>query len=686
MADSTLHLLPRTATTHFALYLHAAIVAVIQRVAREHDSADAAFERFPFLGGYVNQLARQGLDGVPMGESARAWREVLMKWESGVETHLPLRALRQAYGLDDAALEMLMATGLAEEDARFAAVFASIGNASPEGHPSSALLAELHAGAPGEGRATLHRLGELGLFEYRNADSHHSGRAPHVPEVLWAALSGETREALAPWARYSSPDAQRALAMLVLPGNVAQFAARLPAMLLEGSHTLIVRGARHNGRATLVGAVARAMGRGLLRVDLPWVAEDPRWRLIGPLATALNAFPLITVEPAPGETMTLPALSGQAGPLAILLGTQGGIAGPDVERALVLRLELPDEEARVALWRATAGEGAEARVVETLANRYRLASGNIGRMAALARSHARLQGRSDLEVADVDAVSANLNREGLDTLATAVPAQGSWSDLVTDQRTAAELATLEARCRHRERLQGRVGESLAAQMNAGVRALFRGASGTGKTLSARLLASALRKDLYRIDLSAVVNKYIGETEKNLNRVFDRAEELDVILLLDEGDALLGKRTGVHNANDRHANLETNFLLQRLESFCGILIVTTNAPELVDDAFRRRMDVVIDFPAPQAEERLAILGLHLPARHAVDADFLDEVAYRCTLTGGQIRNAVLHASLMALDQARPIASADLEAAVQREYRKAGAVCPLRGRQLAAVAMG
>ena len=153
-----------------------------------------------------------------------------------------------------------------------------------------------------------------------------------------------------------------------------------------------------------------------------------------------------------------------------------------------------------------------------------------------------------------------------------------------------------------------------AHLNYGVRALFSGPSGTGKTLAARLLASALQMDLYRLDLSAVVNKYIGETEKNLNQIFARAEELDVILLLDEGDALLTQRTEVSNANDRYANLETNYLLQRLKSFEGILIVTTNAGDRIDSAFQRRMDVVISFPPPDATERWVIWQLHLPVTH------------------------------------------------------------------------
>jgi len=228
----------------------------------------------------VNQLARQGLEGVPLGQSSQAWREVLASWERRVEGHLPLRALRQSCGLGGEAMEMLMAIGLVDEDARFAAVFTALGSASPEGNPSVALLAELHTGAPGQGRAMLHRLGELGLVEYRNAESSRSGRMPFVPEALWTALSGETREALAPWARYSPPAAQRDLASLVLPREAAQLAARLPALLRECGHTLIVRGARHNGRATIAGAVAKAMGQGVLRVDLPWAADESRWKLV----------------------------------------------------------------------------------------------------------------------------------------------------------------------------------------------------------------------------------------------------------------------------------------------------------------------------------------------------------------------------------------------------------------------
>jgi SpoVK/Ycf46/Vps4 family AAA+-type ATPase len=238
-----------------------------------------------------------------------------------------------------------------------------------------------------------------------------------------------------------------------------------------------------------------------------------------------------------------------------------------------------------------------------------------------------------------------------------------------------ELLLLEARCRHRERLHERASVTPSLRQSPGVRALFTGPSGTGKTLAARLLASVLELDLYRLDLSTVVNKYLGETEKNLSRIFARAEELDVILLLDEGDALLTRRTDVHTSNDRYANLETNFLLQRLESYEGIVVVTTNVGERIDPAFRRRLDVVVEFRAPDAGERWSIWRLHLPEGHGVSDVLLEELSIRCALTGGQMRNAVLHASLLAVQDGGTIRSDHLEAAVRREYLKAGQVCPL-----------
>jgi hypothetical protein len=324
---------------------------------------------------------------------------------------------------------------------------------------------------------------------------------------------------------------------------------------------------------------------------------------------------------------------------------------------------MPDPELRRRAWQVFAP--AVNGCASTAAG-FRLPCGQIQRAASLASSSAALEGRDTFAPADVRAACRALHRHSFETLAQHVDTSGGWAQLAVNPDTADELRSLELRCRYRERIPG----------GPGVRALLKGPSGTGKTLAAKALASALEMDLYRVDLSTVMNKYIGETEKNLNQIFSLAEELDVILFLDEGDALLAPRTGVQSSNDRYANLETNYLLQRVESFEGILIVATNAGDRIDSAFQRRMDVVIAFRPPESAERWTIWQLHLPADHAVEASFLSEVARRCVLTGGQIRNAALHATLLAMDCGGAVTPSILRSAVEREYRKAGGVCPLR----------
>jgi SpoVK/Ycf46/Vps4 family AAA+-type ATPase len=311
-----------------------------------------------------------------------------------------------------------------------------------------------------------------------------------------------------------------------------------------------------------------------------------------------------------------------------------------------------------------------------VARSFRLTGGTIRRLAEIAVAEARLHGRAMVLAADIVSASRSLGAEALDTLAARVTGAGTWDDVVVDDETSEELRLLEQRCRQREQLAAALPDSLGSQQGAGVRALFAGPSGTGKSLAAQVLASALQKDLYRLDLSTVVNKYLGETEKNVDRLFSRAEELDVVLLIDEGDALLARRTDVRSSNDRYANLETNYLLQRIEAFDGVLVITTNARQRIDEAFERRIDATIDFTAPGPTERYFIWRRHLAWNDEFDDGFLQEAAARCALTGGQIRNAVLHATMLALEDRSGIRDHHLEAAVQREYRKLGSLCPLR----------
>jgi SpoVK/Ycf46/Vps4 family AAA+-type ATPase len=385
-------------------------------------------------------------------------------------------------------------------------------------------------------------------------------------------------------------------------------------------------------------------------------------------------MPVFRLDAAPGETVEFPAISNSIKAVGITLGKQGGIGGEASEKSITLTVNLPDENERREHWLECLSDSDE---LDEISERFRLSGGNIRRAAGLAASYAALEKREKIILSDIQKAARALNRQALDTLATHLePLDADWNFLAVRDETMCDLRQLEERCRIRENLRNHVGAGLRGQLQAGVRALFNGMSGTGKTYAARLLASALQKDLYRLDLSTVVNKYIGETEKNLAKIFSFVEELDVILLLDEGDALMTKRTDVGSANDRYANLETNYLLQRLESFEGILIVTTNAHDRVDSAFQRRMDTVVEFATPDAEERRQIWNLHLPEENEISQMRFEEIIQRCKLTGGQIRNIALHAASLALAEKSILKTGHIESAVRREYRKMSAICPLR----------
>ncbi len=663
-----------TPARHFNLYLYAVVLHLLRHAAESHESWEEVFKEYPFLAGYFREVAANGVDGMSLDDAAEFWH--LKVTETEPDAHLPLRALGAAYGLDYDTLLMLLCVGLVEEDARFGAMFERMQVGPGHHRPTVGLLNDLWQESVGDVQRPLRALRECGLIEVVNPDAPRAEWALRVPALLWDALRGEFHETLAAWARYRSPESLTALEELVVSDEARSSLATIAALLSSGEiRTLVVRGPRHNGRRAMLGAVARSLGRGVIEVAGLAGPSDERRRLLGPLATLLNALPVVALDPAPGETVEVPQLGGEHALLGLAVGRHGGLSGAGVEHSLTLNADVPDEFARRRLWERGFG-GRAYDDADGLCGRLRMTSGNILRAARLAAARASFEGREGVMREDVREAGRALNRQALDTLATRVHVEGDWSQLAASPETLRELHALESRCRHRERLRESVGEAFGRQLSCGVRALFGGPSGTGKTLAARLLASTLGLDLYRLDLSSVVNKYIGETEKGLNQLFARAEELDVILLLDEGDALLTQRTSVQTSNDRYANLETNYLLQRLESYEGILVVTTNAAERIDSAFQRRMDVVVDFRAPEPAERRLIWQLHLPHAHAVERHVLEEVAHRCALTGGQIRNAVLHASLLALDDGEVVTASHLDAAVRREYRKAGAVCPLR----------
>ena len=258
-------------------------------------------------------------------------------------------------------------------------------------------------------------------------------------------------------------------------------------------------------------------------------------------------------------------------------------------------------------------------------------------------------------------------RPRLDSLAQHIEPAADWGDLVLPEPQFETLREIAMQLRHRSTVYECWGFGSKSSRGLGISALFAGASGTGKTMAAEVLAGDLRLDLYRIDLSAVVSKYIGETEKNLRRVFDAAEEGGAILLFDEADALFGKRSEVKDSHDRYANIEVSYLLQRMEAYRGLAILTTNMKNALDTAFLRRIRFIVPFPFPDAAQRLDIWRRIFPSSTPTDGLDVSKLS-RLNVAGGNIRNIAMNAAFLAADASEPVRMLHLLRAARSEYAK------------------
>ena len=306
--------------------------------------------------------------------------------------------------------------------------------------------------------------------------------------------------------------------------------------------------------------------------------------------------------------------------------------------------------------------------LERLVSQFSLGSDAIFDASELASQSVSFEGEKDFFPAGAlwDACRM-LARPRLDDLAQRIVPAATWSDLVLPEIQARGLREISTHVRQRAKVHGDWGFAAKGERGLGISALFAGASGTGKTMAAEVLANDLRLDLYRIDLSQVVSKYIGETEKNLRRVFDAAEDGGAVLLFDEADALFGKRSEVKDSHDRYANIEVSYLLQRMEAYRGLAILTTNLKAAVDTAFLRRLRFVIEFPFPDATHRAEIWRRIFPAETPVKDLDLSRLA-RLSIPGGNIRNIALHAAFLAADAGGAVTMAHLARAARSEYTK------------------
>ena len=412
-------------------------------------------------------------------------------------------------------------------------------------------------------------------------------------------------------------------------------------------------------RQRVVAEAARKAGRLLCRMQAAAIPTDTETRsliqrlweresLLQPLVLMIE---LDDGDPAAAKGFA----QGCACPIVFSARRRVGGAGS----VAYLSVPTPSAEEQEVLWRAALGPTANGALKEL----------------------PLVLGQFDLGAADIQSLATGhgsvplwercrgLAEPRLAALADRIETSATWDDLVLPERERATLEHLVAQVRNRFIVYHRWGMAGTGTRGRGVTALFSGPSGTGKTLAAEVLANALRLDIYRIDLSAVVSKYIGETEKNLARIFDAAEGGGVVLLFDEADALFGERSQVSDSHDRYANIEIAYLLQRMESFSGLSILTTNIRDAIDTAFVRRIRFLVDFPFPDKALRRAIWAQSFPREVASDPLDLDRLA-GLNVAGGTIRTIALNAAFLAADQACPLRMDHIRRAAVFEYDKMG----------------
>jgi len=439
----------------------------------------------------------------------------------------------------------------------------------------------------------------------------------------------------------------------------------------------IVRGGIGTGRRSLIAAVVRAAGRRLLVIDGHAIAHDRatatrQLRMCARECRLFEAVPLVR---------NLDALAGggeMADRLDLVEEELTGVAFATTTRALSRRwrtaprrieMTLLTGAQRARLWQRALPQ-ASAGDADLLATLYPMAPALI--VAAGKATMACADGGA-VEPAHVEAGIRSVLDDRLAGLATRIVVTQTWEDLVLPEEQTAAVVELLARIRERRRVYEDWGFAGKLGKGLGVSALFSGPPGTGKTMCAGLIARDLGTEIYQVDLSKLASKWIGETEKNLAALFDAAEAGHAILLFDEADAVFGKRTEVRSSNDRHANHETNYLLQRMETFAGICILTTNHEAAIDEAFRRRLSVHVRFPIPEADERRRLWRALIPGAAPVDAELgLDHLGDDFVMSGGYIRNAVLRAAFLAANANLAISAAHLARAAQLEYEAMGKV--------------
>ena len=462
-----------------------------------------------------------------------------------------------------------------------------------------------------------------------------------------------------------------------------ELVAQIERALEDDAARVLVAGAEGTGRSLVVEALLAKHERAVLHVDLAGIVAEGsiperiaaalREAALRDAAVILDGTGLATDDTPRALVQAIAHCEGLQFPVIYVFDKHPGWLVRGVPNLVELDVPAPTFRERLELWRRALGERAQAADLETVASRYHFTAATIAHAARRAVSAAQLRGTEQVTLDDLGDAARLMFSHRLGTMAQRIPTGFAWSDLVLPDDTLEGLREIVMFSRYKPFLLEDWGFSAKLPYGRGVSAILAGPPGTGKTMVAQLLAKEIGYDLYRIDLSQVVNKYIGETEKNLARIFDEAEHSHAVLFFDEADSLFAKRTNVSSANDRYANLEVNYLLQRMETFDGVTLLATNLEQGLDEAFKRRVRFTVQFELPGQAERRALWRSMFPPKVPLASNIdWDLIARQFEMAGGYIKKAALRAALIAAESQRPITTEDLLVAGRHEYREMGRI--------------
>ena len=618
------------------------------------------------------------------------------------DVYLPLAHLGQCFHLNEFELQVLVICVAPEIDARYEKLYAYLQNDLNRRFASIDLILSLLCPDPEE---RLHSLAyfhpaapmkHFGLLESPETEAPAAQHALRVdPRVVHHLLGNQAiDQRVRPHLRFYPPLRWQDVVV------DAEFRQRVQQLLdlAAGSESdyrpiLYLSGRSGIGKKTLARTLCGDLGMALGVVDVrsllqPLESFRERIRLIlregllQPCAIYLDHME--EFESFARETPSIwPVLIEEIHELGWItfLGSENPAPTELLDLWAICPIEVSaqDHAAQTALWQkhldGTLSKN-ELRSLDQLARRFDLTAGQIGYAARRAKLAALVRNPKAPAVtfSDLFAGSRVQSQPKLSTLARKIEPKHQWNDLVLPDDQMRQLRELSHQVKNRHVVMEEWGFADKLSLGQGLNALFAGPSGTGKTMAAEIIAHDLALDLFKIDLSAVVSKYIGETEKNLNRIFSEAENSSAILFFDEADALLGKRSEVKDAHDRYANIEIAYLLQKMEEYQGITILATNFRRNIDAAFTRRIRFIIEFPFPEEEHRLRIWqGIWpkgTPLGEEVDLAFM---ARQFKMAGGSIRNIALASAFNAANNGKAVDMKHLMHATKREFQKMGKLC-------------